>query len=330
MTHTPHTPSAGQLSVFVTGASGFLGQRIARTLVQSGHSVLGLARSSAAAKAIESTGTIVVDGDMNSIQNIDLHGIDVVVHAAAPVVFWGPWEMYHREVVDATLALYQHAAAQGVRRFVYISSESVMQGAAPLVDIDANQPYADPPNSFYGQSKKAAELALIAAYARTPGCEPILLRPTFIWAHDAPALTTLRDKMRKGEFVWIDQGRHPFEAVHVDNVALAVSAALTRGTPAKPYLVTDGQHYTARELLSALVQAGPQGVTPTARSLPAWLVLPLARALEGLWRTMGWWKTPPPVNVFEAAFLSQGRRYRINATRTELGYQPRAIDPRKD
>ena len=322
-------PARTGLRIFLTGASGFLGGRIARLLQTQGHAVLALARSAAAVQAVRAMQCTAVPGDLEDIDTVDLHGIDVVVHAAAPVVFWGPWSLYQQQIVDASLALYRHAAAQGVRRFVFISSESVLQGDSDLLDIDARHPFADPPNSFYGQAKKAAEKALGFALRQTPACELVILRPTFIWAPDAPAVAQIKHRMRQGQFVWIDGGRRPFEAVHVENVARAVLAALTRGRSGAAYLVTDGRPYTARQLIGTLVRQGPDAVVPPRWSLPAGLVRPLANTLDRLWRALGRWHSAPPVSAFDAAFLGQSRRYDIRATLAELDYRPAAVDPQR-
>ena len=316
------TESIRSLTVFVTGGSGFLGVRILKQLLAQGHRVRAMARSDAAAQRIAQAGAEVVRGDLGAVDALDLQGVDAVVHAAAPVVFWGPWAMYQREVVDASLALYRHAARQGVRRFVYISSESVLQGKGELIDIDDAQPMADPPNSDYGRAKKAAELALGEAHRQSPACALIILRPTFIWAEDAPAVQLLKHKIRQGQFMWIAHGARPFEAVHVDNVASAVSCALLRGEPGEPYLVTDGQPYTARSLLTALVQSGADAVTAPAKSLPSAVARPLAALVEGLWRLLRIWNAPPPISRFDVAFMSQGRRYRIDRAERDLGYRP--------
>jgi 2-alkyl-3-oxoalkanoate reductase len=321
------TESSAPKTIFLTGGSGLLGSEIVRLLVQKQHRVRALARSASSSQHLHTEGASVVRGDLETVEALDLTATDALIHAAAPVVFWAPWSTYQREIVDASIALYRRAAAQGVKRFVYISSESVMQGAGDLVDVDAAQPYADPPNSDYGKAKKAAEIALLEAFRESPDCELIILRPTFIWSNTAPVVQALQQKMRTGRFVWIDRGERPFEAVHVANVALAVESALEHGRPGACYLVTDARPYTSRGLLTALVQSGPNATVAPERNMPSIVANPFAAAIERIWRTLGIWNAAPPVSRFEVAFMAQSRRYCIDSTIRDLRYQPLPHQP---
>lgn len=57
------------MKVFVTGASGFIGSAVVKELLAAGHSVIGLARSEASARAIIEAGAEVL---MGSIEDLDI------------------------------------------------------------------------------------------------------------------------------------------------------------------------------------------------------------------------------------------------------------------
>src|ERR1700739_4557822 len=60
------------MRVFITGAAGFIGTATTKELIANGHTVLGLARSDANAKALEQLGAEVHRGslqDLDSLRN---------------------------------------------------------------------------------------------------------------------------------------------------------------------------------------------------------------------------------------------------------------------
>lgn len=310
------------MKIFVTGASGFLGRPLVRHLLRQGHTVGAIYRSESSRAALRDLGVQhQVAGSLGDIARWQqqLAGYDVVIHAAAPIELWGPWALFQSQIVDATQKLLQAAQQQQVRRFVYISSESVWQDTQPLLDIDETLPPAATPNSSYGQAKKLAEQA-IQQHSGT--IERIILRPAFIWGPDCPALQELIDKARTGQFVWVDQGRAAFSAVHLDNLLPAIAAACQQGRDGGVYAIADAESYSVRSFFTPLLQQA--GVALPHLSLPGWLLRPLASTLEQIWRRLRL-AGKPPLTRFELAFVSQPRRYRLAAARRELGYRPLAM-----
>jgi nucleoside-diphosphate-sugar epimerase len=192
-----------------------------------------------------------------------------------------------------------------------------LQAVKPLLDITEREPYPDEENSFYGKAKKLAEQALMRSQGIT---DCVILRPSFIWGKGVPALDTMLEKMKTGEFMWIDGGKTVIECVHVDNIVEAIICALTQGRHKGIYNITDNAPKTARELITALAKT--RGITPPEKSMPSSIAGLAARIVEGVWKMFGI-ASQPPLTRFELSFVSMPRRYNIAAAMEELGYIPR-------
>ncbi len=203
-----------------------------------------------------------------------------------------------------------------VLRFIYISSESVLQDKKSLLDADENTPYPVNPSSFYGKSKMLAEKALLEYEG---DIERIILRPTFIWGEDSAQLVDLINLASKGKFPWMDKGKSSFEHVYVDNVVEAIVNSLKYGKNNGIYLITNDEPMTAKTFFETIfMQAGVQSPTTSLPSRPLYVV---ARLLENIWSTMKL-KGRPPLTRFEIEFLSLTRRYNIEKAKSELKYKP--------
>ncbi|MBX6752075.1 MAG: NAD-dependent epimerase/dehydratase family protein [Micromonosporaceae bacterium] len=304
------------MRVFVTGATGFLGKQVVARLVSEGHTVRVLVRRPAAYRA--PAGVETVAGGLEDLPNWaeSLRGQDVVVHLAGIIEMWGKWAEFDRTIVKATRDLIAAADARGVRRFIYISSESVLQDGVPLLDVDETTPPPRRPSSYYGQAKLLAEQAV---QGHAGPIERIILRPTFIWGEESMPLRDMAQRAKEGKLPLFDNGQSSFEHVHVDNVALAISLALTGGRSGGVYLITNNEPMPVREFLGGVLAAF--GAPMPRRSLPSGPVYKVAKALETIWRTL---RLPgrPPVTRFEVEFLSLPRRFRTTRAAAELGYQP--------
>src|SRR5271170_4141761 len=138
------------MRIFVTGGSGFLGSRVIRTLVNQGHEVFALARSTSSGERVRTLGGTPITGNLESAKPLSLLEIEAVVHAAAYFRFAGPRAPYFRANVEGTRVLLTAARKAGAVTLVYVSAGAVVMDdrGSSIRDADQNAPTF--PNSFSG------------------------------------------------------------------------------------------------------------------------------------------------------------------------------------
>jgi dihydroflavonol-4-reductase len=96
------------MSIFITGATGFLGSHVARVLAEQGADLRLLVRPTSNLKNLEGLKAETATGDLRDAASLEkaMSGCEVVFHVAADYRLWvrDPAEMY-RSNVEGTRAI---------------------------------------------------------------------------------------------------------------------------------------------------------------------------------------------------------------------------------
>ncbi len=210
------------------------------------------------------------------------------------------------------------AGAAGAKRFIQISTESVLWRGQSLDGVDETYPLAPDSPYPYAATKAQAEIAVRGANA--PGFETIILRPRFIWGPgDTTLLPTIVAMAKSGKWAWVNEGRCRTSTTHIANLVHAIGLALTKGRGGEAYFVLDDGVRTMREMITGMAAA--KGVTLADRSMPAWVADAAGAACEGVWRMFAL-KGDPPLTRFSAMILSRDCVLSDAKARAEMGYAP--------
>src|SRR5207244_12629048 len=111
-----------------TGATGLPGSHIVDTLVERAEPVRALVRPGEAVDHLIQAGADICWGDLTDRAAVEtaVGGVDRVIHSAARTGVWGPRRDYQASNIRGLETLLDAALAAGVRRFVHVSSITVL------------------------------------------------------------------------------------------------------------------------------------------------------------------------------------------------------------
>ena len=168
------------MPVLVTGASGFLGGRLAALLVEQGESVTVLAREKARLDHLAPHCVRVVRGSLTDLAALQQAAADAteIYHCAAASTDWATKTVYQESNVDGTQALLDVAIRMpGLRRFLHVSTTDVY--GYPVRPRTEEEPLVDA-GLPYNQTKRLAEMAVWQA-AREHSLPVTIVRPATIY-----------------------------------------------------------------------------------------------------------------------------------------------------
>ena len=236
------------MHVLVTGASGFIGRHLVRSI--RNHRVTAIGRT----HVDEVDRFISVDVDSDTDYTGLLDGVDCIVHCAALIGCPGvdssmQLKRFREFNVLATLNLARQAALSGVNRFVFLSSIKV-NGERSLKDLIISSESAAAPEDAYAQSKYEAEQGLMKL-SNEVGIEVVVVRAPLVYGFGVKGnmarLISLVEKNLPLPFARVNNKR---SLVCVENLVSFLRVTLDHPSAAQQiFTVSDGKDLSTPDLL---------------------------------------------------------------------------------
>lgn len=257
------------MKALVTGAAGFIGHTLCRTLAERGADVIGLdcftdyyprplkEENVATLKAFPNFKLVesrIQDADLDAL----LDGVTHIFHLAAQAGVrksWGrDFQTYTVNNVEATQVLLEACVGKPIEKLVYASTSSVYGDAAEIPMREDARPQ---PISPYGVTKLAAEhlcmlyhvnyqvpaVALRYFTVYGPGQRPDMGFHKFLKAvHNGQPITVYGDGEQTRDFTF------------VGDAANATRLAGERGVPGRVYNIGGGSRVSVNEVLRMIEQ----------------------------------------------------------------------------
>ncbi|MGH7275117.1 MAG: NAD-dependent epimerase/dehydratase family protein [Nitrospiria bacterium] len=237
--------------IFLTGASGFVGARLAECLTRAyGVEVHALVRrfgTVGAARLARLTGVRMFYGDIRNQDAVRKasQGCSHFIHCATGT--FGSRREQEEATVNGTRNLLEAAVQVGAERVVYFSSASVHDPARSAELIREEDALNG--NFAYSRMKIRAE-ALALEYQRRYHIPVVVLRPACVWGPFSPNWTISAVELIRKEVAFLPlEGRGTANIVYIDNLVDAVYLALTqKAAIGQTFLISDDEPKTWGEL----------------------------------------------------------------------------------
>jgi nucleoside-diphosphate-sugar epimerase len=309
------------MRILVTGATGFVGSRLALRAAAQGHQVIASGRrlNDKLAAQFKAAAIDVQLGDVTDAAFVNKVMADVthVCHLAAAWQEVGVPDEYFRTVTVGGAKNVAHAAIEhGVKMLVHCSTSGVHSRRSGSV-ISETSPFEI--TNAYEAAKAEAEEALVQI-ARSRGLPTIMLRPADGYGPGDLRLLKLYRAVAKGRFPLFGPGAGRRHMIYVDDLAdafLAACAAQT-STP-EAVLIAGPEVVTLRELLERLARV--LGSARYGIRLPLAPMRLLTALTEDGCRLAG--IKHPPLYRRRLDFYSVDVEYDIRKARSLLSWEPR-------
>ena len=235
------------MRVFVTGATGFIGQAVVQELLDAGHTVVGLARSESKAEELRAKGVESILGSIEDIETLKRGAseTDGVIHLAFNHDFTKFAENAKVEY-DAIVAI--GATLAGSNRPFVITSGTMMLTKGALGTEDSDADLVSFPNPRAGSEGEITKLA-----AQGVRASAVRLSPTVHGDNDHGFIYMITQIARaKGESAYIGDGQNKWPAVHRYDAARLYRLALEKGEPGAKYHGVGEQGIPMKEIAEAI------------------------------------------------------------------------------
>ncbi|BBP72143.1 UDP-glucose 4-epimerase [Pseudomonas sp. Seg1] len=244
--------------VLVTGGAGFVGEAVVfKLLVDKKFSPIASARGITRLNGLCPTQIF----DLTRVDALPvLDDVQVVIHAAARVHVMNEASMdalaeFRKVNVIGTLRLAEHAAASGVKRFIFVSSIKV-NGESTCLGMPFKADDRPDPQDPYGVSKYEAEEGL-KQLSRDTGMEVVIIRPPLVYGPGVKAnFRSMLSWLARRIPLPLGAISNQRSLVSIGNLVSLIVTCIDHPAAANQiFLVSDGEDLSTTELLRRLSKA---------------------------------------------------------------------------
>jgi len=245
------------VEVLVTGATGFIGNRLVEYLLKNGCRVRVLTRRPLEQYKNIAWGREVVhvQGNLRDVDSIKeaARGAEVVVHMAAQL---GSWKAKQEDYIDVnyngTRLLADESENAGVQHFIYVSTAGVF---GTLKQIPADETHPCNPRYPYEKTKFMAEQYI--SKKMKGGFPATIIRPSHVYGPGDVNTVPLLKVLKKFHFFpLIGGGRSLFQPVYIDDLVKGIVLVINsrKNVCGKLYVLAGKEAVTFKKYIQVIIK----------------------------------------------------------------------------
>lgn len=250
-------------TIFITGATGFIGRVVAQKAVQQGYTVRGLSRREEGDQLLRSLGVTPVRGDLTTpdVLSREASNANIVLHLAFDHDFSKPFQ----ELVALDIAAVNALATPLVgtnKRLVITSGTAFVQPDPQGGETFEDSPHATGPLVIRLQSEQNA-----LAYAQKGVHVNVVRLPQYVYGRSNKtgfAAQLIKMAIESGQSLYINNGEHCLSEVYVDDAANLYLLVIQKAVSGEAFNGSGKTSTTYRQLATAigdLVHVPVQSIT---------------------------------------------------------------------
>lgn len=309
------------MKIFVTGATGFIGSRLALRLAIDGHQVHALYRDENKVSIIKHPNILLFKGDILDYKSLipAIEGCSQIYHTAAFAKVWDPdTSIIYRQNIEGSVNVIRAGVRAGVKKIVCTSTAGVLGNSPPGSPVDEFTPR---PLKYFNdyESSKAILEEVLKTFSEN-GVEIVMVNPTRVYGPgvlgDSNGTTRMMKSYIHGKWHVIPgDGNNIGNYVFVEDVVTGHILAMENGKSGERYVV-GGENISYNTLFRVLVEL--TGKKYFIVRVPLSLLIAVSKVMLFIARTTGW---PPFIVPGVVRKLQRNTEVSSSKAEKELGYK---------
>ena len=308
-------------TIFVTGATGFIGTTLVNELVRRGHRVHALTRAASDRTGLDHAQVTIVRGDLMDPESLaaGMKGCTHVFHLAAYAKNWArDPQTFYRQNVDGMRNVFHAASANGVERVTFTSSIVTFGPTAPGIVGDETMPrLTDRYYTEYEETKAAAEEEALKMAAN--GFPVVIVNPTRVYGPgkltEGNSVSLMIDQYDRGLVpILLDRGINVGNYAFVDDLVRGHILAMEKGRIGERYIL-GGENASLKRFFEYVDEAS--GKKHFQMNLPPWAGMTYGRVQKFAADTFGIY---PQITTGWVETFLQDWAFSCAKAERELGY----------